>query len=106
MNTLTPTQILVAGALLFVLSWAWWSGARRARAAAEASWTRTRLVSLTGRVLLNAGLLVTVQWAVIANATSTWLLLAVLGLPALFAAYALTRATTITTVAPPARDGH
>ncbi|MET7991090.1 hypothetical protein ABZU76_09285 [Amycolatopsis sp. NPDC005232] len=106
MNTLTPTQILVAVTILLALVWAWWSGARRARAAAEASRTRTRLVSLTGRVLLNAGLLVTVQWAVIANATSTWLLLAVLGLPALFAAYALTRATTITTLDPPARDSH
>ncbi|MEW2500938.1 hypothetical protein ACQPXB_19365 [Amycolatopsis sp. CA-161197] len=106
MTALTPTHVLVAVTLLLALSWAWSSGARRARAAAEASRARTRLVSLTGRVLLNAGLLVTVQWAVIANSTSTWLLLAVLGLPALFAAYALTRATTLATPAPPTRDDH
>ena len=100
MNALTSSPLLVAGALLLALSGARWSGARRAGA------SRPRLVSLTGRVLLNAGLLVAVQWVVIANATSTWLLLAVLGLPALFAAYALIRATTVTTLDPPTRDGH
>ncbi|WP_436498181.1 hypothetical protein [Actinokineospora sp. HUAS TT18] len=92
-------QIILAGAgALIVLFAVWRAGARRAKAAAEATRSGARFVSLAGRVLFNAGLIVAVQWVVIANAGDRWLLLAVLGLPALFAAYALTRALTVTTV--------
>jgi hypothetical protein len=64
-----------------------------------------RLVSLAGRVLFNAGLIVAVQWVVITHGGNGWLLFAVLGVPALFASYALTRALTITTSEMPRRRG-
>jgi len=92
------TEILAGAGALIVLFVVWRAGARRAKAAAEATRSGARCVSLAGRVLFNAGLIVAVQWVVIANAGDRWLLLAVLGLPALFAAYALTRALTVTTV--------
>lgn len=103
--TVTPTQILAGVGVLIVLFWVWRAGARRAKAAAEAARSGARLVSLVGRVLFNAGLIVAVQWVVIAHPGSPWLLLAVLGLPALFASYALTRAMTVTTVDTSKRGG-
>jgi hypothetical protein len=101
----TPTQILAGVGVLIVLFWVWRAGARRAKAAAEAARSGARLVSLAGRVLFNAGLIVAVQWVVIAHPGSPWLLFAVLGLPALFASYALTRAMTVTTVDTSKRGG-
>ncbi|MBM7770778.1 hypothetical protein JOD54_000982 [Actinokineospora baliensis] len=98
MIELTTVQVLGGVGGLLVLLGVWRSGVRRARAAAEATRSGARLVSLVGRVLFNAGLIVAVQWVVITHPGSPWLLLAVLGLPALFAAYALTRALTVTTV--------
>ncbi|MBB4683712.1 hypothetical protein [Amycolatopsis jiangsuensis] len=103
--TVTPTQILAGAGVLFVLFWVWRAGARRAKAAAEAARSGARLASLVGRVLFNAGLIVAVQWVVIAHPGSPWLLVAVLGLPALFASYALTRAMTVTTVDTRKRGG-
>ena len=103
--TVTPTQILAGVGVLIVLLWAWRAGARRARAAAETARSCARLVSLAGRVLFNAGLIVAVQWVVIAHPGSPWLLFAVLGLPALFASHALTRAMTVTTVDTSKRGG-
>ena len=103
--TVTPTQILAGVGVLLVLFWVWRAGARRAKATAEAARSGARLVSLVGRVLFNAGLIVAVQWVVIAHPGSPWLLFAVLGLPALFASYALTRAMTVTTVDTSKRGG-
>ncbi|MFB9685973.1 hypothetical protein [Amycolatopsis plumensis] len=103
--TVTPTQILAGVGVLLVLFWVWRAGARRAKAAAEAARSGARFVSLAGRVLFNAGLIVAVQWVVIAHPGSPWLLFAVLGLPALFASYALTRAMTVTTVDTSKRGG-
>ncbi|SEF24771.1 hypothetical protein SAMN05421837_102859 [Amycolatopsis pretoriensis] len=103
--TVTPTQILAGVGVLIVLFWVWRAGARRAKAAAEAARSGARLVSLAGRVLFNAGLIVAVQWVVIAHPGSPWLLFAVLGLPALFASCALTRAMTVTTVDTSKRGG-
>ncbi|MEV6831207.1 hypothetical protein [Amycolatopsis sp. NPDC051102] len=103
--TVTPTQILAGVGVLLVLFWVWRAGSRRAKAAAEAARSGARLVSLAGRVLFNAGLIVAVQWVVIAHPGSPWLLLAVLGLPALFTSYALTRAMTVTTVDTSKRGG-
>ncbi|MEV4049663.1 hypothetical protein AB0J55_00615 [Amycolatopsis sp. NPDC049688] len=103
--TVTPTQILAGVGVLLVLFWVWRAGSRRAKAAVEAARSGARLVSLAGRVLFNAGLIVAVQWVVIAHPGSPWLLLAVLGLPALFASYALTRAMTVTTVDTSKRGG-
>lgn len=96
---LTVEQVLAGVGVLLVLLWVWRAGARRARAAADVARSGARLLSLTGRVLFLAGLIVVVQWLVITHPhASKWLLLAVLGLPALFASYALTRALTVTTV--------
>ncbi|MEU4248953.1 hypothetical protein AB0F15_16240 [Amycolatopsis sp. NPDC026612] len=103
--TVTPTQILAGVGVLLVLFWVWRAGSRRAKAAADAARSGARLVSLVGRVLFNAGLIVAVQWVVIAHPGSPWLLFAVLGLPALFASYALTRAMTVTTVDTSKRGG-
>jgi hypothetical protein len=103
--TVTPTQILAGVGVLLVLFWVWRAGSRRAKAAAEATRSGARLVSLVGRVLFNAGLIVAVQWVVIAHPGDRWLLFAVLGLPALFASYALTRAMTVTTVDTSKRGG-
>lgn len=93
---LTATQVLAGMCVLTVLAWVWRAGARRARDAARSG---ARLLSLAGRVLFTAGVIVGVQWLVITRpAVNGWALLAALGLPALFASCALTRALTVTVV--------
>lgn len=101
----TPVQIMAGIGVLLVVGFIWRASARRARAAADAARSGARLLSLAGRVLFLAGLLVGAQWVVILYPDNPWLLLAVLGLPDLFAAYALTRALTVTTVDTPHRRG-
>ncbi len=96
--SLSPTQILAGVGVLLVFLWVWRASVRRAKAARDAARSGVRLLSLAGRVLFTAGLIVAVQWVVITHPGSPWLLLAVLGFPALFASYALTRALTVTTV--------
>ena len=96
---LTATEVLAGLSVLMVLAWVWRAGARRARAAADAARSGARLLSLTGRVLFTAGVIVGVQWLVITRpSVNGWAALAALGLPALFASYALTRALTVTAV--------
>src|SRR5262245_29669970 len=95
---LTVTQVLAGLCVLILLAWVWRAGARRARVAAETTRSGARLLSLTGRVLFTAGGIVGIQWFVITRpAVNGWVVLAALGLPALFASYALTRALTLTT---------
>ena len=95
---LGPTELLAGVGVLVSLFMIWRAGARRAKVAAKAARSSVRLISLGGRVLITAGLIVGVQWVVITYASANrWLLLAVLGVPALFASYALTRALTVTT---------
>ena len=103
--SVTPTQVLAAVGVLLIVLWVWRASARRAKAAADAARSGARLLSLAGRVLFMAGLIVGVQWVVILHPDNKWLLLAVLGFPALFASYALTRALTVTTVDSPRRRG-
>ncbi len=82
------------------------AGARRARAAAEIARVGTGAVSLVGRVLVTAGVIAGAQWLVITYAaTNTTLLWVMLGLPALFAAYTLTKALTVTEIRPSQRKG-
>lgn len=103
---LPPEQLVAGAGALLALLLVWRAGARRARAGADAAWAGARLVSLLGRVVVTAGLIVGVQWIVITHpAANPWLLVAVLGLPALFASYALTQALTVTTVDTPRRRG-
>lgn len=95
---LGPTELLAGFGVLLSLFMVWRPSARRARAVADAARSGARLLSLGGRVLFTAGLIVGVQWLVISHPSANrWLLLAVLGLPALFASHALTRALTVTT---------
>jgi len=104
--TFTPGLVLVGVGVLLALWWVWRAGARRARAAAGATRAGARLVSLFGRVVVTAAVIVGVQWLVITHPhAGTWLRVAVLGLPALFASHALTRALTVTTVDTPRRRG-
>ena len=103
--SVTPTQVLAGVGVLLVLLWVWRASARRAKAAADAARSGARLLSLAGRVLFTAGLIVGAQWVVILHPDNKWLLLAVLGMPALFASHALTRALTVTTVDSPRRKG-
>ena len=103
--SVTPVEIMAGIGALLVLLMVWRSGARRARAAADAARAGARLMSLTGRVLCNATLIVAVQWVVITYQANDWALLAVLGLPALFASYALTRALTVSTADMPRQRG-
>jgi len=103
---LTPTQLLAGLGVLFVVVMIWRGSVRRARATADAARAGARLLSLTGRVLFLAGLIVGVQWLVLTRpGASPWLVLAVLGLPALFSAYTLTRALIVTSVDSPRRGG-
>ncbi|MPZ80885.1 MAG: hypothetical protein GEV28_10990 [Actinophytocola sp.] len=103
---LTPVQVLAGVGVLLALLMVWRAGARRAKAAADAARSGARLLSLTGRVLFTAGLIVGVQWLAISHpASNTWIVLAALGLPALFASYTLTRALTVTTLDAPRRRG-
>lgn len=103
---LTGTELVAGVGALVVLTWAWRAGVRRARAAAEVARSGVRLLSLTGRVVFMAGAITGVQWLVLTHPhVNGWAVVAVLGLPDLFAAYALTRALTVTTPDMPRRRG-
>jgi predicted transporter len=81
------------------------AGAKRARAAAEIAQVGAGVVSLVGRVLITAGVIAGAQWLVITYAAAnTTLLWVVLGVPALLAAYTLTKALTVTEVRPSPRQ--
>jgi hypothetical protein len=63
-------------------------------------------VSLAGRAVVLAGVIVGVQWLVIRHPhMNGWAVVAALGPPALFASYTLTRALTVTTQDTPRRRG-
>ena len=82
------------------------TGIKKARAAAEIARVGTSPVSLVGHVLITAGLIVGAQWLVITYAASnTTLLLVVLAVPALFAAYPVTKALTVMQVGPTRSGG-
>ncbi|MPY78538.1 MAG: hypothetical protein GEV04_08585 [Actinophytocola sp.] len=94
----TPTQVLTAVGVLLALALVWRARSRRARRAADATRAGVRVVSLAGRVIITAALLVGVQWVVITHPTGNpALLLVLLALPDLLAASVLTRALTVTT---------
>jgi hypothetical protein len=103
---LTPGQVLLGMGCVLGLFALWRARARRRRRMAEAAVAGTRLLSLFGRVLFTAVLIVGVQWIVVAKAADNHgLVFAVLGLPALFAAHALTRALTLATLDTPHTRG-
>lgn len=93
----TPTELLAGLGVVLGLFILWRGSVRRARAAADAARAGARVVSLAGRVLVTAAVLVGVQWLVIRHPLNTTVLLVVLAVPALFAAHGITRALTVTT---------
>jgi hypothetical protein len=91
---LSPTQVVAALGVLLVLLMMWRSGARRGRRAADAVYGASRVASLAGHLLGTAGVIVGVQWAVIAYAPGSTLFWVALAVPALITAHALTRSVT------------
>jgi hypothetical protein len=65
---------------------------RRARAVADTARVGTSAVSLLGRVLVTALVIIGVQWVVITSAPGTTLFWVALALPALIAGHVLTNA--------------
>ncbi|MGB6161287.1 MAG: hypothetical protein WCF33_04530 [Pseudonocardiaceae bacterium] len=80
------------------------AGVRRARATAAIARVGTSAVSLIGRVLTTALVIVGAQWLVITHPSNQTLLGVALGLPALLASYTLTKALTVTEIRPSSRD--
>ena len=95
---LTPTQILAGAGVLLALFMVWRYSARKAKRAAEAARAGSRVVSLAGRVLFTGAAFTGVQWLVITHMHNPTLVLVVLGVPDLIAAYVLTRAVTVTSL--------
>lgn len=102
---LTPTQVLAAVGVVLALVLVWRASSRATKRAAETARSGARLMSLAGRVVTTAALITGVQWIVVLYQGSTTLLLVVLGLPALIAAYTLTRALTVSTSEMPRSRG-
>ena len=86
----------VAALAVLGLLWLWGAGVRAGRKAQK----KVREVSRTGSVLgwglLTAGVIVGVQWVVIANTTDAGTIAAVLGTPALVAGIAVARLCVVT----------
>jgi hypothetical protein len=80
-------------------------GLQRVRVAREIARVGTSPVSLIGRVLVTALVIVGVQWLVITRVADVSWWWAALGLPALVAAYAVTKALTVTEIRPRRRRG-
>ncbi|MGH3903945.1 MAG: hypothetical protein ACRDTE_07140 [Pseudonocardiaceae bacterium] len=95
---LTPTEVLAAFGVLLTLVMVWRSGTRRARRATDVARAGSRAVSLAGRVLLTAGVIVGVQWVAITYVAGSTLFWVALALPALIAGHVLTRVLTVTSL--------
>jgi len=81
------------------------SGARRARAAADIARVGTSAVSLLGRVVTTALVIVGVQWLVITHPSNHMLFWVTLGLPALLTSYTLAKALTVFEIHPRSKGG-
>lgn len=103
---ITPMHLLAAFGVLVTLIVVWRWSSQRARRAADKARAGARVVSLAGRVIVTAALIVGVQWVVITHPTGNpTLLIVLLALPDLLAAYVLTRALTVTSMDVTRRDG-
>jgi hypothetical protein len=71
------------------------AGVKRAQAAAQIARVGTSPVSLVGRVLVTALVIVGVQWLVLSHGGNVTLRWVVLGFPALVTAYTVTKALTV-----------
>lgn len=94
----TPTQVLAVLGVLVIVVMMWRSGTRRARRAAQAAHAASRVVSLAGKVMVTAGVIVGVQWAAITYAPGSTLFWVVLALPALITGHMLTKVLTVTSL--------
>ena len=81
------------------------AGVKSAQAAAEIAQGGTSPVSLIGRVVPNALVIVGVQWLVITRSDNVLLWWVVLGFPALVTAYTLTKALTVVQISTSQRRG-
>jgi hypothetical protein len=81
------------------------AGVRRAQAAADIARAGTSPVSLVGRVLVTALVIVGAQWLVISHADNATLRWVVLGFPALVTAYTVTKALTVVEINPTRKAG-
>ncbi|MFD9888249.1 hypothetical protein ACFWY9_02820 [Amycolatopsis sp. NPDC059027] len=102
---LTPTQILAGVGVLLTLFMVWRYSARKAQRAADKARASARVVSLAGRVLFTGAVFTGIQWLVITHMNNPTLVLVVLGLPDMIAAYVLTRALTVTSLDTTTRRG-
>ena len=102
---ITPVQLLAGLGVLLTILLVWRAGSRKARKAAETARAGARVVSLAGRVVLMAGIMLGVQWVVITHPGSPTLLVVVLLVPNLIAAHVLTRALTVTSLDTTSRRG-
>ena len=95
-------ELFLGGVAAFAVLWMVLrvrAGIRRAQAAAQVAQVGTRAVSLIGRTLVSAGLIVGGQWLVITYAVANVpLVLAVLTVPALLSSATLVRLLTVTEV--------
>lgn len=81
------------------------AGVRRAQAAAEIARVGTSPVSLLGRVLVTALVIMGVQWLVLTHAPNVALRWVALGFPALVTAYTLVKALMVVEINPSRRRG-
>lgn len=81
------------------------AGVKRAQAAAEIARVGTSAVSLFGRVLVTALVIMGAQWLVLTHAPNVALRWVALGFPALVAAYTLVKALTVVEINPSRRRG-
>ena len=81
------------------------AGVKKARAAAEIAHVGTSPVSLGGRVLVTALVIVGVQWLVITNVDDQMWWWVALGAPALVTAVTVTKALTVMQISPSQRRG-
>ncbi|WP_410621463.1 hypothetical protein [Amycolatopsis sp. cmx-8-4] len=95
---LTASQVLAGAGVLLALFAVWRYSARKAQRAADKARASARVVSLAGRVLFTGAAFMGVQWLVITHVHNPTLVLVVLGLPDLIAAYVLTRVLTVTSM--------
>jgi uncharacterized membrane protein len=106
MLQLTPVEMLAGLGAVVALLAVWRISVRAARRAADTARAGVRLMSLAGRVVVTAAVIVGVQWVVLTHAAGNVTLVAVvLGVPALLAGHTLTRALTVTALDTPRHRG-
>jgi uncharacterized membrane protein len=106
MLQLTPVEMLAGLGAVVALLAVWRISVRAARRAADTARAGVRLMSLAGRVVVTAAVIVGVQWVVLTHAAGNVTLVAVvLGAPALLAGHTLTRALTVIALDTPRHRG-